>query len=92
MKLLIKIFIILFTVNSIGFAKELKVFKFTETELSNLEVRKVRGAFLEKRVGQGSYFCHFSYAMTKIPKYFTQGKKVVNYNEAKYLLLKEKCV
>ena len=44
MKLLIKIFIILFTVNSIGYAKEVKVFKFTETELSNLEVRKVRGA------------------------------------------------
>ena len=44
MKLLIKIFIILFTVNSIGFAKEVKVFKFTETELNNLEVRKVRGA------------------------------------------------
>ena len=44
MNLLIKIFIILFTVNSIGFAKEVKVFKFTETELNNLEVRKVRGA------------------------------------------------
>ena len=44
MNLLIKIFIILFTVNSIGFAKEMKVFKFTETELNNLEVRKVRGA------------------------------------------------
>ena len=44
MKLLIKIFIILFTVNSIGYAKEVKVFKFTETELNNLEVRKVRGA------------------------------------------------
>ncbi len=44
MKLLIKIFIILFMVNSIGFAKEVKVFKFTETELNNLEVRKVRGA------------------------------------------------
>ena len=44
MKLLIKIFIILFSVNSILFAKEVKVFKFTETELNNLEVRKVRGA------------------------------------------------
>ena len=44
MNLLIKIFIILFTVNSIGLAKEMKLFKFTETELNNLEVRKVRGA------------------------------------------------
>ena len=44
MNFLIKVFIIWFTINTIGFANEVKVFDFTETELSELEVRKVRGA------------------------------------------------
>ena len=44
MNFLIRIFIILFSFNSIGLANETKVFDFTETELTNLEVRKVRGA------------------------------------------------
>jgi hypothetical protein len=44
MKLLIKIFIILPILFSFSFADEMKVFDFTETELSKLEVRKVRGA------------------------------------------------
>ena len=44
MKFLIKIFIIWLVINSISLADEVKVFEFTDTELSNLEVRKVRGA------------------------------------------------
>jgi len=44
MKFLTKIFIIWFLTNSVGFTEEVKVFDFTDTELSNLEVRKVRGA------------------------------------------------
>ena len=44
MKILFKIFIIWFTANSISFADEVKIFDFTNTELSKLEVRKVRGA------------------------------------------------
>ena len=44
MKFLTKIFIIWFLTNSVSFTEEVKVFDFTDTELSNLEVRKVRGA------------------------------------------------
>tara|TARA_A100001015_G_scaffold186318_1_gene207360 strand:- start:1262 stop:1912 length:651 start_codon:yes stop_codon:yes gene_type:complete len=44
MKFLIKIFIIWLITNSISLTDEVKVFDFTDTELSNLEVRKVRGA------------------------------------------------
>ncbi len=44
MKFLFKIFIIWFTAISISFTDEIKIFDFTETELSKLEVRKVRGA------------------------------------------------
>ena len=44
MKFLTKIFIIWFLTNSVGFTEVVKVFDFTDTELSNLEVRKVRGA------------------------------------------------
>jgi hypothetical protein len=44
MNLLSRIFIILLSVNSLSLANETKVFEFTENELSNLEVRKVRGA------------------------------------------------
>ena len=44
MNILIKIFIIWLVTNSISLTDELKVFDFTDTELSNLEVRKVRGA------------------------------------------------
>ena len=44
MKFLFKIFIIWFTSNSISFANEVKIFDFSDTELSKLEVRKVRGA------------------------------------------------
>ena len=44
MKLLLKIFIICLTTNTFIFANEIKVFDFDEAELSELEVRKVRGA------------------------------------------------
>jgi len=44
MNVLIKIFIIWLTVSSFSLAEEIKVFEFTKEELSELEVRKVRGA------------------------------------------------
>ena len=44
MNFLFKIFIIWFTLYAFGSTNELKVFEFTEIELSELEVRKVRGA------------------------------------------------
>ena len=44
MNFLIKIFVIWFTANSISFADKIKIFDFTDTELSNLKVKKVRGA------------------------------------------------
>ena len=44
MKLLFKILTILIVTTNISLADEVKVFDFTETELSKLEVRKVRGA------------------------------------------------
>ena len=44
MNFLIKIFIIWLTVSSFSLAEEIKVFEFTKEELSELEVRKVRGA------------------------------------------------
>tara|TARA_Y100000992_G_scaffold190570_1_gene129233 strand:- start:2596 stop:3246 length:651 start_codon:yes stop_codon:yes gene_type:complete len=44
MNLIIRIFIIWLMVGSISFAQEVKVFDFTTAELSELDVRKVRGA------------------------------------------------
>ena len=44
MKIILKLFISLFLFTEIGAASEIKVFEFTESELSQLEVRKVRGA------------------------------------------------
>ena len=44
MNFLIKTFVICFMCNINVFANEIKVFDFTEKELSKLEVRKVRGA------------------------------------------------
>ena len=44
MKILIKLFIIWLLTISISLTDEVKVFNFTDTELSNLDVRKVRGA------------------------------------------------
>ena len=44
MKLVFKFLATLIITTNTLFAEEIKVFDFTETELSNLEVRKVRGA------------------------------------------------
>ena len=44
MKILIKTLILISIIIKTGYAKEIKVFNFTKDELSNLEVRKVRGA------------------------------------------------
>jgi hypothetical protein len=44
MKFLIKIFIFCLAINSFTFADVVNVFDFTESELSELQVRKVRGA------------------------------------------------
>ena len=44
MNILIKIFIIWVISNTFAFAEDIKVFDFTELELSELNVRKVRGA------------------------------------------------
>tara|TARA_B100001059_G_scaffold130545_1_gene130541 strand:+ start:196 stop:846 length:651 start_codon:yes stop_codon:yes gene_type:complete len=44
MKILIKIFIFWLTIMTMGSANEIKVFEFSETELLELEVRKIRGA------------------------------------------------
>ena len=44
MNILINFLIIFFVVINTSVAQEIKVFDFTETELSGLEVRKIRGA------------------------------------------------
>ena len=44
MKIILKLLISLFLFTEIGVASEIKVFEFTEAELSKLKVRKVRGA------------------------------------------------
>ena len=44
MKIIVEIFILLFTLSELTFADEVKIFEFTEFELSKLDVRKVRGA------------------------------------------------
>ncbi|MDA9789019.1 DUF3047 domain-containing protein [Candidatus Pelagibacter bacterium] len=44
MKIILKIFILIFILSGSTFADEVKIFEFTESELSKLDVRKVRGA------------------------------------------------
>ena len=44
MKIILNIFILIFILSGLTFANEVKIFKFTEFELSKLDVRKVRGA------------------------------------------------
>ena len=44
MKNILKIFILIFILSGLTFADEVKIFEFTEFELSKLDVRKVRGA------------------------------------------------
>ena len=44
MKIIIKIFICLLFMSGLSFSSEIRIFEFTEKELSELQVRKVRGA------------------------------------------------
>ena len=44
MKIILKIFILIFILSGLTSANEVKIFEFTESELSKLDVRKVRGA------------------------------------------------
>ena len=44
MKIILKFIITTLLISSIGYTNEVKVFDFTETELTGLEIRKVRGA------------------------------------------------
>ena len=44
MKIILNIFILIFILSGLTFADEVKIFEFTEFELSKLDVRKVRGA------------------------------------------------
>ena len=44
MQIFVKILILLFILFSSSYADKVNVFEFTDIELSNLEVRKVRGA------------------------------------------------
>ena len=54
MKIILKLLISLFLFTEIGVASEIKVFEFTEAELSQLEVRKVRGADNKTNYSVGS--------------------------------------
>ena len=54
MKFLIKILFLIFTLFTFTYAEEVKVFEFSEAELSNLEVRKVRGADNKTKYSVGS--------------------------------------
>ena len=54
MKIILKLLISLFLFIQIGEASEIKVFEFTEAELSQLEVRKVRGADNKTNYSVGS--------------------------------------
>jgi hypothetical protein len=44
MKIILKLFILILFMTSSSYSNEIKVFEFTEKELSELQVRKVRGA------------------------------------------------
>ena len=54
MKVIAKISIIIIIISSPSFADKVNIFKFTETELSELEVRKVRGADSKTEYSVGS--------------------------------------
>ena len=54
MKIILKIFILIFILSDLTFADEVKIFEFTESELSKLEVRKVRGADNKTNYSVGS--------------------------------------
>ncbi len=44
MKIIFKFLICIIMINGVGYATEIRIFEFTDSELSQLEVRKVRGA------------------------------------------------
>ena len=54
MKSLLKILSLFLFLTSVATAKEVKIFEFTETELSELKVRKVRGADNKTKYSVGS--------------------------------------
>ena len=54
MKIIAKILIIIIIISGPSFADKVNIFKFTETELSELEVRKVRGADNKTEYSVGS--------------------------------------
>ena len=54
MNFFINFLVFLFSIHSIGFANEVRIFNFSETELSTLEVRKVRGADAKTEYSIGS--------------------------------------
>ena len=54
MKFIAKILIIIIIISGPSFADKVNIFKFTETELSELEVRKVRGADSKTEYSVGS--------------------------------------
>ena len=54
MKVIAKILIIIIIISVPSFADKVNIFKFTETELSELEVRKVRGADSKTEYSVGS--------------------------------------
>ena len=54
MKIIAKILIIIIIISGPSFADKVNIFKFTETELSELEVRKVRGADSKTEYSVGS--------------------------------------
>jgi hypothetical protein len=54
MQIFLKIFIVFFILSNLSYADKVNVFEFTETELSNLEVRKVRGADNKTEYSVGS--------------------------------------
>ena len=54
MKVVAKILIIIIIISGPSFADKVNIFKFTETELSELEVRKVRGADNKTEYSVGS--------------------------------------
>ena len=54
MKVIANLLIIIITISGPSFADKVNIFKFTETELSELEVRKVRGADNKTQYSVGS--------------------------------------
>ena len=54
MRVIAKILIIIIIISGPSFANKVNIFKFTETELSELEVRKVRGADSKTEYSVGS--------------------------------------